>query len=169
MGQTNEPSMEEILSSIKRIIAEDNESAPPRRARGVPDYAAPAVADEPDVLELTQALHEPEVVFPEAVVEEVAVEEAPALAEGPVAPPIEAAKPETLVSSASAEATRAALASLSRMVVKPEDPVADNTLEGLVRDLLRPMMKEWLDANLPRIVEAAVNREVKRIAGQGGD
>lgn len=161
MGQTNEPSMEEILSSIKRIISEDSESVLPRRARSAP-------AAEADVLELTQPLdeHEPEIVevAAEPVAHLIAIEEAPAIAAAPSAPPGEAA--DALVSSASADATRAALASLSRMVVKPEDPVADNTLEGLVRDLLRPMMREWLDANLPRIVEAAVEREVKRIAAQ---
>ena len=162
MGQTNEPSMEEILSSIKRIISEDSDSAVPRRPQPVP-------LDEPDVLELTQPLDEPveqEYLDAAPILPEIAVEEAPALAEAPSAP---APGAEALVSSASADATRAALASLSRMVVKPEEPApGDNTLEGLVRDLLRPMMREWLDANLPRIVEAAVEREVKRIAAQGG-
>ncbi|MBS0502907.1 MAG: DUF2497 domain-containing protein [Proteobacteria bacterium] len=163
MGKTDEPSMEEILSSIKRIIAEDSDGVTPRRGRAAP-------AEEPDVLELTQALGEPDDVVEEAPAAPpftIAAEEAPALAEAPVAPPPEEPAAEALVSSASADATRAALAALSRMVVKPEEPAADNTLEGLVREMLRPMMKDWLDANLPRIVQEAVDREVKRIAGQG--
>jgi hypothetical protein len=41
----------------------------------------------------------------------------------------------------------------------------DNTLEGLVRELLRPMLREWLDAKLPDIVEAMVAREIERITG----
>ena len=40
----------------------------------------------------------------------------------------------------------------------------DNTIEGLVRELLKPMIKEWLDANLPGIVEEKVEAEVQRIA-----
>jgi uncharacterized protein len=154
MSQSKEPSMEEILSSIKRIIAEESD-APPRRP-------APAPTEEPDVLELTQEFDEPEVASwdePDAI----SAEEAPAIAEAPVAP---SPPPETLISSASADATREALASLSRLVVKPENPAADNTLEGLVRELLRPMLKDWLDANLPGIVQATVDREVARIAGR---
>jgi hypothetical protein len=173
MSQPNEPSMEEILSSIKRIIAEDTDSLAPRR--GTP---AAEPEDEPDVLELTQpwgepeALHEPE-HEPES--EPIAVEEAPALAQAPVAPePEPAASPvfdtgaDALLSATTEAATRHALASLSRMVVKPEEPVADNTLEGLVREMLRPMLKEWLDAHLPGIVQATVEREVARISGRAG-
>jgi cell pole-organizing protein PopZ len=173
MSQPNEPSMEEILSSIKRIIAEDSDSLTPRR--GTPGAES---EDEPDVLELTQpwgeaeALDQPE---PEPEPESIAVEEAPALASAPVAPQPEPRAPgafdtdaDALLSATTEAATRHALASLSRMVVKPEDPAADNTLEGLVRDMLRPMLKDWLDANLPGIVQATVDREVARISGRTG-
>jgi uncharacterized protein len=57
------------------------------------------------------------------------------------------------------------LASLSKMVVKT-DPANPDTLEGLVRDMLRPMMKEWLDAHLPEVVERVVAQEVARISGR---
>lgn len=174
MSQPNEPSMEEILSSIKRIIAEDSDSLAPRRG-------APAAEpdDEPDVLELTQPWGEPEALDqpepePEPEAESIAVEEAPALASAPVAPQPEPRAPtafdtdaDALLSATTEAATRHALASLSRMVLKPEDPAADNTLEGLVRDMLRPMLKDWLDANLPGIVQATVDREVARISGRG--
>ena len=63
-------------------------------------------------------------------------------------------------------ATRAPLEALSRLIVKPETPGSD-TLEALVRELLRPMLREWLDANLPQIVEAMVAREISRITSQG--
>lgn len=152
MAQKDEPSMEDILSSIKRIIAEDGDAAPaPRRER--------APEPEPDVLELDEFVAEPP---PPA--EDASVEEAPAIATAPVAPPVVAT--DALISRTTAMATREALASLSKMVVRPEAPVADNTLEGLVRELLRPMLKDWLDANLPRIVQATVDREVARIAGR---
>lgn len=168
MAQKNEPSMEEILSSIKRIIAEDGEASPtPVRRPPEPDsFREP----EPDVLELDEAVFEPQTMaaVPPA---EVSAEEAPALAIAPVAPPpVSAPAAETvdsLLSRTSADATRQALASLSKMVVRPDDPTADNTLESLVRELLRPMLKDWLDANLPRIVQATVDREVARISGRG--
>ena len=169
MSQTNEPSMEEILSSIKRIIAEDSETLVPRRGSPAPD---PDPEDEPDVLELTQPLGEPGMVDapePEPDPDPISVEEAPALAAAPVAPearPEPAIESDALLSATTEAATRQALASLSRMVVKPEDPVADNTLEGLVRDMLRPMLKDWLDAHLPGIVQATVEREVARISGR---
>lgn len=170
MTQPNEPSMEEILSSIKRIIAEDSETLVPRRGEPAPEPEA-----EPDVLELTQPLGEPETMQapePEPEPEPISVKEAPAIAAAPVAPPARpapAAEDEAgaLLSATTEAATRHALAALSRMVVKPEDPAADNTLEGLVRDMLRPMLKDWLDANLPGIVQATVDREVARISGRG--
>ena len=43
--------------------------------------------------------------------------------------------------------------------------IAD-TLEGVVRDMLKPMLKDWLDANLPEIVERMVAQEVARISGR---
>ncbi len=59
------------------------------------------------------------------------------------------------------------LDALSSLLVKPAEPeAADNTLEGLVREMLRPMMKEWLDANLPRLVEGMVAKEIARITGR---
>ena len=45
-------------------------------------------------------------------------------------------------------------------------PASDNTLDGLVRELLRPMLKEWLDARLPELVETLVAREIARITGK---
>lgn len=142
-GFPNDPSMEEILSSIKRIIAEDGigdsgaRGRSPSRARvkaDLDDVPAEGEAPSEEVLELTEPVD--------------AVEVAP-----------------ELVSSDAALASREKLASLSAMIVKSE--TSDNTLEGLVREMLRPMLKEWLDANLPAIVENIVAREVARITSQG--
>uniref|UniRef100_UPI00157725C1 DUF2497 domain-containing protein n=1 Tax=Sphingomonas bacterium TaxID=1895847 RepID=UPI00157725C1 len=66
------------------------------------------------------------------------------------------------VSSGTVEATRGALDQLSRLLVKPE-PRTDGTLEGLVREMLRPMLRDWLDARLPALVEDMVAREIDRI------
>lgn len=114
--------MEEILASIKRIIAED---AP-----------APAVASP----------------VGEAVLELGAPAPAPP-------PPADA-----LISGATEAATREALAALATVGIDPH--AGTNTLDGLVRELLRPMLKQWLDAHLPEIVERLVAREVARLGGR---
>jgi uncharacterized protein len=171
MAANAEPSMEEILSSIKRIIAEDAEatlSAPrPKRSVGLTPMVPPMAdavpsadeADEHDVLELT----DPVAVEPEPEAEEMPVE-APKLATES-APPKPTKKP-ALVSSETAEASRSALSALSALIVKPEIEGSD-TLEGLVREMLKPMLAEWLDANLPAIVERQVAQEIARITARG--
>ena len=131
-----EPSMEDILSSIRKIIAEDNAAAAasvsPARPRGrTQPVADAAVSDE--VLELT--------------------ENASVSAGEPILSPVAAA------------ASLEALSSLSKLVVKPEVPGSD-TLEGLVREMLKPLLKEWLDAHLPEIVERMVAQEVTRLTRQ---
>jgi uncharacterized protein len=69
-----------------------------------------------------------------------------------------------LVSARVAEASKAALANLAGLSIDPRAP--GNTLDGLVREMLRPMLKEWLDANLPDLVERIVAREVARVIGR---
>lgn len=147
---TKEPSMEEILSSIKRIIAEEGEEAvqaAPRRARADSPKIAPARPAVEEVLELT---------------DEVAEDEAmPA----PKAAPKTAAADETILSVESEVAARHSLSTLSSMLVTPRDG-GDNTLDGLVRAMLKPMLKEWLDARLPALVEEMVAKEIARITGR---
>ena len=147
--------MEEILSSIKRIIAEDSEASlsPPRsrRAAVVQPVADPLPEpssddDESEVLELT------ETVAPEAAAEETVV-------------PVIEAKP-TLVSDKTAEASRSSLAALSALVVKP-DVTGSDTLEGMVREMLKPMLAEWLESRLPDVVERMVAQEIRRITDRG--
>jgi uncharacterized protein len=168
-----EPSMEEILSSIKRIIAEEGDQ-PARRSRPARAAASvlPPSSPEDEVLELSEPLPmvrqpEPEPA-PEAAEEPmpqpIRRQEAPMAAE-PVRMPDPQRRPEPIVSTEAAAASRGALETLSRMLVKPE-PESDGTLEGLVREMLRPMLREWLDAHLPEIVETLVSREIARIAGQ---
>lgn len=147
----SEPSMEDILASIKKIIADDTSKklspAVPRHDRSISEaliLSEPDLAPVEAVLELKNAAP---VTF--------AAEPAPAPIE-PVAP---------IVSEEARQASRNALESLSAMIVKPDD-APSNTLEGLVQDMLRPMLKEWLDANLPQIVEGVVAKEVARISGR---
>jgi uncharacterized protein len=144
-----EPSMEEILSSIKRIIAEEGDAATgarARRAREMPsDEAGRGPADEDadhGVFELRDTVAQEQAERP--------------------ADPAAATTPEPILSQQAVEATRQPLEALSRIIVKPEVAGSD-TLEGLVREMLKPMLRDWLDANLPQIVEAMVAREISRI------
>ena len=148
--------MEEILASIRRIISEEEQPA-----------SAP-------VLDLTQ--HEPaaaptledDIVF-EAMEQEVAPAApapAPSVTHTPVPAPVAEmapAPPEpTILSSPT---THAAAGSLARLAGTLR--IADTngqTVEGVVRELLKPMLKEWLDKNLPAIVESRVEAELERIA-----
>lgn len=155
---TKEPSMEEILSSIKRIIAEEGEEAvlaAPRRARAEPK-AAPRTPTEPapepvldEILELTDEIAEEPMPAPKAA------------ATTPAAP--DAA--DSILSVESEVAARHSLSTLSSMLVAPAAG-QDNTLEGLVRAMLKPMLKEWLDARLPVLVEEMVAKEIARITGR---
>jgi cell pole-organizing protein PopZ len=178
---TNEPSMEEILSSIKRIIAEDDGAPQAPRA---PKRGPVAVAEDPlegtdladdQVLELTDALPgETETTDEAPAAQEPVMTAAPAKPESKpakAAPPKPRAAapnaPSTVISDASAQAARDSLVNLSRMLVVPEEEESpSNTLEGLVREMLRPMLKDWLDANLPGMVETMVKREIDRITGR---
>lgn len=164
MGDTrNEPSMEEILASIKRIIAEDGATtAPaPRGRRGANPIHVPT---EPQEVAMPQPVAQPIVESTEdeevlELTQSIEATNAPASEEPapPVAPRI--------VSENAAVASRQALAALSALVVKPEAN-GDNTLDGLVREMLRPMLKEWLDSRLPELVESLVEKEIARITGR---
>jgi cell pole-organizing protein PopZ len=163
--------MEEILASIRRIISEDD--APAEAHAPEPQPAnEPATAFEParepepaeDELELTER------VTPEAetVGDIEAYTQAEPEPEPEPEPPPPPPKPapaarddDRLVSEPSASAAAASFSQLSEAIAMPP---AGRTLEDVVRELLRPLLKDWLDTNLPRIVEAKVAEEVERIA-----
>jgi uncharacterized protein len=150
---SNEPSMEDILASIKKIISEDSDSkiAPSRKAEvAVLEPEEVVVDGEPELLN--------DVTVEDDVLDLNAADEA---APADVAP----SQPSPIVSPDAAAASRSALASLSHMLVKPEVGGSD-TLEGMVREMLKPMMKQWLDDHLPEVVERIVAQEVGRISGR---
>ena len=136
---SREPSMEDILASIKRVIAEEKElrtavdSAEEQRREAAPDEAE---IDEDDVLELDEPIAEP----------------------ADLGPP--------LLDDDAAETTRHSLDELSSVAAAaPASPPA-NPLEEVVREMLRPILKEWLDEHLPGIVNEHVKREISRITGR---
>lgn len=166
MSQGGEPSVEEILESIKKVIARDNRATAldARRRRDLaatPEEAAlitepgaeiarpHAVRDEADVLDLAEM----ELAAPE-----------------PAHEPAEAGEETPLITQAVREAMQdnlAALAMLAEPGARPQIVRSGETsLEGLTRDLLRPMLAEWLDANLPAMVERMVQVEIARIVGK---
>ena len=158
MRHEGEPSVEEILASIKKVIARDNREAQQAEGRrresagvlltpGKPTDENGDELDEDEVLELGEAG------------ELVELDEAEAGDEG-------------LTNANAAQAMRESLAALA-MIAEPGAPPqivrsGETSLEGLVRDLLRPMLAEWLDRNLPEMVERLVKAEIARIAGKKG-
>ena len=89
-----------------------------------------------------------------------------AAAPAPAAPSDEAPLIADTVRDAMQE-NLAALAMLAEPGVKPQIVRSGETsLEGLTRDLLRPMLAEWLEANLPAMVERLVQAEIARIVGK---
>jgi cell pole-organizing protein PopZ len=166
--------MEEILASIRRIISEDDAPAEPaaEAAPPPPEPEPEPEAFEDDVLELTDPIMpEPEPELPPLEsVGDIDVYSPPEPAPepaytspSPVFDRDEAA--DNLVGDHAASAAASAFGSLSSALLMPKD---GRTLEDVVRELLRPLLKEWLDQNLPRIVETKVEEEVHRIArGRG--
>lgn len=174
-----EPSMEEILASIRRIISEDEEEG---GAQSAPAAAAPQ--PEP-VAEPVQA--EPIETAPELVSEEgdeplaeIVDEPAEVFGEDEAHPHLETEDVEmiknnvaeamnddaAIVGDASASAASSAFQSLSQSLRVSTGE--GRTLEDIVTELLKPMIKDWLDANLPAIVEEKVEDEVQRLARRRG-
>ena len=167
-----EPSMEEILASIRRIIAEDNDtgkpaeeeapapSPPPPPPPMTPEPAPAPAAFKEDVLELTEIVEDE----PEEEPYEPPPPFQPRRFEMPPEEP-----DEGLVSRATAAASTAAFAAMhSRVRDRRSGDVylGDGaiTLEEIVKELLRPQLQQWLDENLPGLVERLVREEIERLA-----
>lgn len=153
MRQVGEPSVEEILDSIKKVIARDSRdmAAEQRRERGPVSGPAsePAADDIDDVLDLG--------AIGEAIDDDdraVADSDTPLIAEN---------------AASSISESLAALAVMTEPRAAPQIVRSGETsLEGLVREMLRPALAEWLDKNLPPLVEKLVATEIARIVGKKG-
>ncbi|HKA73210.1 MAG TPA: DUF2497 domain-containing protein [Xanthobacteraceae bacterium] len=209
-AKAQEPSMEEILASIRRIIADDDAAKPakpepakpaaaappPKRAPKPappepaamsqddidamlsnfdqpppapppPPTAPPAPEPEADVLDLTEAMATPEPepppfrtigTEPDVMFAEPAPEPEPPPPPRPV--PVAVPPPDRIVSDATRAAVDAAFNSLAQTVLVQNA----RTLEDLVKEMLRPMLKSWLDDNLPTLVERLVRAEIERVS-----
>ncbi|MDP1619080.1 PopZ family protein [Phenylobacterium sp.] len=189
---SQEPTMEEILASIRRIISEDDAPADEAKAdegeapaeeaaaeapaytpepepepEPAPAYEAPAAEEDDEPLELTERVDQVGDldVYSPTTAPAAAEPESAAYAPPPAAQPApsyaEPSSDEGLLSQTAATAAASAFGQLSAAIGMPH---TDRTLEDVVREMLRPLLKQWLDDNLPQIVEASVREEVERIA-----
>jgi uncharacterized protein len=175
-----EPSMEDIIASIGRIIAEDSRST----------AAIRPVRDEiGEILELTEVIEADGSVrhlAPVAVRASVAgagIEPSPTRSER-IEPELARADPaavsqsdyprERILSSATSGAAATAFARLGAVPRERRTEgdltigVADRTLGEIVRDTLRPLLQVWLDDHLPGLVERLVREEIARVVGEAG-
>jgi len=194
-----EPSMEEILASIRRIISDDNEQVETTEAQPaveeivaeeeevkaveeplpVEELPAPTPDDDDDddddddeVLDLTDM----DAADPEPLFEEQAYQAPVSPSPSPVPEQVQPPRPapveekESLVSNPQAAETMDEFARLGSKLYEDvqELPIGNGavTLEGLVRELVRPMLKEWLDQHLPITVERLVREEIERLVMQ---
>jgi cell pole-organizing protein PopZ len=219
-AQAQEPSMEEILASIRRIIAdEDKAPAAPAVAEdtgaesrvseedldrlfaagGDDDDAAPEAeadpfdmadagddeAEDEDVLDLTEeAVADPDLDLIDGRQEDITFADPPPPAPvaapaaqrpaAPPAPPLPVPAPkavaaaewpaaESLISAPVSQAVAAAFGNLNNVVTHR----GGHTIEELVQELMRPMLRAWLDDNLPPLVERLVKAEIERVARGG--
>jgi cell pole-organizing protein PopZ len=145
MRQAGEPSVEEILESIKKVIARDNraDAAEARAERVESADLAGEDADQDEVLDLA-ALDGVE----------------------------EAAEPGPLLAEEVASSISDSLAALAMLSQPPASPQivrsGETSLEALTKELLRPALAEWLDKNLPALVERLVAVEIARIVSKKG-
>ena len=140
---SREPSMEDILASIKKVIAEEKEhrlSPATATADEVEDIPLPEEelqgASHDDVLELNE----------------------------PLAPTVDLGPP--LVDPQLAGQSRQALDQLQTIAATVPQAPQVNPLEDMVREMLKPMLKQWLDDHLPQMVDEHVKREITRITGR---
>ena len=208
MNKDGEPSVEDILRSIKQVISREDEGeagdasnlasgsfaprqtfAPRQGFAANQAFTAPTAANAPegdDVFDL-RALGEGAPAsaedLPEDVIElpaafavsaqDKAEPQPRAMAasgdadgrdetEGPDEPEAE----ESLIAGAAAVAVREQLSALSDLSATAPPPGPANPLEEIVREMLRPMLKDWLDANLQGIIERIVQDEIARITGR---
>lgn len=179
----NDPSMDDILASIRKIISDDEARAQVGRQQASNQSARPTVvsssepqpaaASRDDVLLLTDLIEEPR--SGPADTKPIPLPRIdPARAAEMPQPSVEPPPGDALVGSGVVGAASSAFARLNQAVQEsvpqpaahePGPSIDGNgkTIEDLVKEMLRPMLKEWLDRNLPPMVERFVEREIVRL------
>jgi uncharacterized protein len=158
--------MEEILASIRSIIADDREPAPAKPApKPAPAAAGPQIVyskDAPPPARAPERVEvQPEPISPKVVWRQTEAE--PVAIASPPPAPEPAMEEQPLVSLQTDQAVSAAFDALSASLALQTAELAEN----MTREILRPMLKSWLDENLPSIVERLVRTEIQRVARGG--
>ena len=165
--RAHEPSMEEILASIRNIIADERVPAPSAAPTPAPQRPAVSAAGPQIVYSKDAATAATRGIRAVSALG-IPVGERRDLAKGRLAPAkqfqsVADAAPhneEPLLSPEANEAVISSFAALSVNLAMRSAELAD----GLVREMLRPMLKQWLDENLPALVERLVRAEIERVA-----
>lgn len=182
MAQDNpeqEPSIEEILASIRQIISDDDgdepadEPAPPpppppKPAAKPAPKPAPKRQPEPepepepeddDILELTDPLDEPEPEYePEPERMQIAMQDSDDDDDG-----------ESIFTDSAESAAFQGFAKLASRASLDRRGTGDTTIEDIVRELMKPMLREWLDIHLPPLIEKVVQKELRKVAQRATD
>jgi uncharacterized protein len=174
--KAQEPSMEEILASIRRIISDDDAGKPNSSKRASAPTAATARADAKNRQNDSDDMpagFDAAGDQPDDPADAQATADVVALAEAMQAKPPavngidhdpQELPDRPLLSSRTTAAVDTAFNSLTHTMLM-QNP---RTLEDLVREMLKPMLKAWLDDNLPNIVERLVRAEIERVSrGRG--
>jgi cell pole-organizing protein PopZ len=171
--------MEDILASIRRILNEDEAAV--ASPVNLPVTSAPAEEPAAEMLNLTEAMlvAEPEPAAPPPYTPPPEPEPPPP----PPPPPVFVAPPmpepradpapvsadEALLGAAATAAAAASVGSLFRAVAADRGAAVYRggpSIEDVVREELRPLLKQWLDSNLPPVVERLVRAEIERVVAR---
>ena len=168
--RAHEPSMEEILASIRNIIADEREAAKSAAPKAAPQRAgapasAPQIVYSKDVSSTQRVASEPSQQRAESKPASEAntpkvVWRQPQLTDSEAAAEASPRNDEPLLSAEANEAVISSFGALSANLALRSAELAD----GLAREMLRPMLKQWLDENLPTLVERLVRAEIERVA-----
>ncbi|MGZ9096672.1 MAG: DUF2497 domain-containing protein [Micavibrio sp.] len=175
-----EPSIEEILASIRQIISDDDEGAPaasaepepvakPQPAPPPPPPPPPPPAPKEDVLELKDPLPPP--ARPVIDMEDAFEDEK---ADVPVMAVRHDDDEDSILSDTAKSAALTGFSKLASNIplergTTPHRSSDGSTLEDIVRDMLNPMLRVWLDENLPTIIEKLVQKELEKLARRASD
>lgn len=142
--EQKEPSMEEILSSIRRILSNEEVDGNVLEKTTQNVSEGDVAVQAPQVVELTE----------EMMIQNQNTDSRSGTEENN----------DALISEPTAKATADSLSELTKVIEQEKEQVQPETsLEAVVRSVLKPYLKEWLDAHLPEIVEKVVQREVRRV------
>jgi cell pole-organizing protein PopZ len=150
--------MEDILASIRRILSEDEPAPLPAEAKpATPAEQSAPQTESDDVLVLDASMLAPEQASGPEREEKVEMPPPPA-----IIPPAVLVAPEAAAAAASSVGSLVRTLTAERTQVRSGGP----TIEDIVREEIRPLLKDWLDTNLPPLVDRLVRAEIERVVGR---